>query len=181
MHTLKLIPYWSTFCFYHSTQSFWAGVYRHGTSWLGNICPLLFAKMLQILRLRGHHLCTALFRSPHIFWIGFRPGLWLGHSKTLIFFWWSHSLVDLDVCFGALSCRKMKFLFIFSFLAEARGFCSNTDWYLELFIISSTLTKAPVPAEEKHPKAWCCHHHGSLWLWCSFGDAQCCFCAKHTF
>ncbi len=125
--------------------------------------------------------CTALFRSPHRFSIGFRSGLWLGHSKTWIFFWSSHSFVDLDVCFGLLSCWKIKFLFIFSFLAEAWRFCANIDWYLELFIIPSTLTKAPVPAEKNSPKAWCCHHHASLWVWCSFGDVQCCFCAKHTF
>ncbi|KAI3352523.1 hypothetical protein L3Q82_005468 [Scortum barcoo] len=50
----------------------------------------------------------------------------------------------------------MKFLFIFSFLSfltEVGRFCANTDWYLELFIIPSTLTKAPVPAEEKQPQS----------------------------
>ncbi|XP_055080662.1 uncharacterized protein LOC129456165 [Periophthalmus magnuspinnatus] len=59
--------------------------------------------------------------------------------------------LDIDVCFGSLSCRKMKFLFIFSFLTEGRRFCANTDWYLELFIIPSTLTKVPV--QEKHPQS----------------------------
>ncbi|XP_051535119.1 uncharacterized protein LOC127429842 isoform X2 [Myxocyprinus asiaticus] len=29
------------------------------------------------------------------------------------------------------------------------GFCARFDWYLELFMIPSTFTKAPVPAEEK--------------------------------
>ncbi len=109
-------------------------------------------KRSKSVRLRGHLLCTALFRSPHRFSIGFRSGLWLGHSKTY------HLLVkpffvDLDVCFGLLLCWKMTFLFSFSFLAEAWRFCANIDWYLERFIIPSTLTKAPVPAEEKQPQS----------------------------
>lgn len=31
----------------------------------------------------AHHLCTALFRSPHRVLIVFRSALWLGYSKTL--------------------------------------------------------------------------------------------------
>ncbi len=96
-------------------------------------------KCSKSVRLQGHLLCIALFRSPHRFSVGFRSGLWLGHSKTSIYFWRSHSFVDLDVCFGLLLCWKMKFLFIFSFLAEAWRFCANIDWYLELFIIHPVL------------------------------------------
>lgn len=103
--------------------------------------------------LQGHLLCTALFRSPHRCSIWFSSGLWLGHSKTLIFFRWSHAFVDLNVCFSLLSCWKVKFLFIFSFLTEAWRFCAKIDCYLELFIIPSTLTKALVPAEEKQPQS----------------------------
>ncbi|KAI3365344.1 hypothetical protein L3Q82_010128 [Scortum barcoo] len=44
-------------------------------------------------------------------------------------------------CFSATSYQKVG------------RFCANTDWYLELFIIPSTLTKAPVPAEEKQPQS----------------------------
>ncbi len=136
-------------------------------------------KCSKSVRLRGHLLCTALFRSPHIFSIRFRSGLWLGHSKTSIFFWWSHSFVDLDVCFGLLPCWKMKFLFIF--LAEAWRFCASIDWYLKRFIIPSTLTKAPVPADEKQPQSVMllppCFTVGMVFLWwCAVF-----FCAKHTF
>ncbi len=145
MHTLKLILYWSTFWFYYTTQSFCVWIYQHGTSWLRNICPLFFAKMLQICQIARHLLCTALFRSPTDFqWDS-------GLGSGWVFFWWSHSFVDLDVCFGLLSCWKMKFLFIFSFLAEAWRFCTSIDWYMELFIIPSTLTKSPGPAEEEQP------------------------------
>ncbi len=43
-------------------------------------------------------------RSCHSISIGFKSWLWLGHSKTLILFFLSHSEVDLLVCLGSLSC-----------------------------------------------------------------------------
>lgn len=48
MHTLKLILCCNTFGFYCSTQSFWVGADQFGASWCGKICPLFFAKPLQI-------------------------------------------------------------------------------------------------------------------------------------
>ncbi|XP_051536595.1 steroid receptor RNA activator 1 isoform X6 [Myxocyprinus asiaticus] len=41
----------------------------------------------------------------------------------------------------------------YSFLADARRFCAKINWYLELFMIHSTFTKAPFPAEEKQPQS----------------------------
>ena len=35
--------------------------------------------------------------------MGFKSGLWLGHSRTFIFLFWSHSSVALPVCLGG-SC-----------------------------------------------------------------------------
>lgn len=115
--------------------------------------PLFLAKAHKSVRLQRHLMCSALFRSPHRFSIGFRSSLWLGHSKSLIFFWLSHSFVNFEVCFWSLSCWKVKSLFIFSFLAETWRFCAKIDWYLELFIMPSTLTKALVPAEEKQSQS----------------------------
>lgn len=40
-----------------------------------------------------------------------------------------------------------------SFWTEGRRFCANTDWSLELVTIAPTLTKAPVPTEEKQPQS----------------------------
>ena len=64
---------------------------------------------------------------------------------------------------------KTKFLFMFSFLAEAWRFCANIDWYLELFIIPSSLTKAPVPAEETLPQSIMlpppCFSVGMVFFW----------------
>jgi hypothetical protein len=42
--------------------------------------------------------------------IGFRSRLWLGQSKTQIFFLLNHYLVDLLECFGSLPCWKTHFL-----------------------------------------------------------------------
>lgn len=137
MQTVKLIHYWSTFWFYSSTLPFWVGVCQHGTSWLGNICPLLFAKALQHCQLARTSPVHSLFRSPQWCSLWFSSGLRLGHSKTLIFFWRSHAFVDLEGCFGSVSNWWVKFLFIFrrliSFisqiplmlwkLAADKGFC----------------------------------------------------------
>ncbi len=43
-------------------------------------------------------------RSCHSISIGFKPRFWLGHSKTLIWIFLSHSEVDLLVCLRSLSC-----------------------------------------------------------------------------
>ncbi len=166
MHTLKLIRCWSTFWFYYTTQSFWVWVYQHGTSWLRNICPLFFAKTLQICQIvRASPVHSPLQITPQIFnWIQ----VWAlaGPFQNFIIFWWSRSFVEFDVCYRLLSCWKMKFLF--SFLAEAWRFCANIDWYMELFIIPSTLTKAPVP-EEKQPQSVMllppCFTVGMVFLW----------------
>lgn len=54
----------------------------------------------RALRLGGQFLCLGLFRSPHSSLAGFRSGLWLNHSKALIFLGVSHSWVDVDASFG---------------------------------------------------------------------------------
>lgn len=85
--------------------------------------PLIFSlkKQFNSVRLPGHLLCTVL-KSPHRCLTGCRYGLWLGHSKNLVLCWWSHAFADLEVCFKLLSCWKVKFIFIFRFLAEAVRF-----------------------------------------------------------
>lgn len=70
-------------------------------------------------------------------------------------------------------CSSRLFLACICFLGESWIIWSFTDWNLELFIIPSTLTKAPVTATEKNRlKAWCCNYK----LCCSFGDEQWCVC-----
>ncbi len=55
------------------------------------------------LRFRGWRLATRTFSSLHRFSMGWRSGDWLGHSRTLMCFFLSHSFVALAVCFGSLS------------------------------------------------------------------------------
>ncbi len=40
--------------------------------------------------------------------LGFKSGLWLGHSRTVHELLWSHSFVILAVCLGSLSCWKVN-------------------------------------------------------------------------
>lgn len=82
-----------------------------------------------------------------VFFIWFRSGLWLGHSKTSIFFFWSHSFVYLDLCFGTLLCWKVKFLH----LQLSNRVCAKLDQHLKLYMIPSILIIAPVSAKEKQP------------------------------
>ncbi len=53
----------------------------------------------------------------HRFSMGLRSGDWLGHSRTLMCFFLSHSFVALAVCFGSLSCWNTHPRPIFNALA----------------------------------------------------------------
>ncbi len=69
------------------------------------------------LRFRGWRLATQTFSSLHRFSMGWRSGDWLGHSRTLMCFFLSHSFVALAVCFGSLSCWNTHSRLIFNALA----------------------------------------------------------------
>ena len=66
---------------------------------------------LQILsssvRLDGERHCTAIFKSLQRS-IGFKSGLWQGHSRTFRDWSHSHSCVVLAVCLESLSCWKLN-------------------------------------------------------------------------
>ena len=53
------------------------------------------------VRLDGEFLWTAIFKSCHIFSIGFGSGLWPSHSNTWIRFDQNHSIVALAACLGS--------------------------------------------------------------------------------
>ncbi len=63
----------------------------------------IWGVLVNRLRFRGWRLATRTFSSLHRFPIGFRSGDWLGHSRTLMCFFLSHSFVALAVCFGSFS------------------------------------------------------------------------------
>ncbi len=61
----------------------------------GGILPTHLGRIVVIQPpLEGFRAWTAFLRSCHSISIGFRSGLWLGHSKVFIVFFFSHSEVD---------------------------------------------------------------------------------------
>ena len=83
--------------------------------------------------------------------MGFKSGLWLGHSGTFTELSWSHSFDILAVCWGSLSCWKMNYRFSLRPRALWGRFSSRMSLYIAAFIFPSMLTSLPVPAAEKHP------------------------------
>ncbi len=83
--------------------------------------------------------------------IGFKSGIWLGHSRTVTELLWSHSFVILAVCLGSLSCWKVNLRPSLRSWALWRRFSSRISLYLAAFIFPSIATSRPVPAAEKHP------------------------------
>ncbi len=85
--------------------------------------------------------------------MGLRSGDWLGHSRTLMCFFLSHSFVALAVFFGSLSCWKTHPPPIFSVLAEGRRFSSNILQYMAPSIGPSVQWSRPIPLAEKQPRS----------------------------
>ncbi len=75
---------------------------------------LLFADPLQVIKVSR---LTFGNSNLHIFSMGLRSGDWLGHSRTLMCFFLSHSFVALAVCFWSLSCWNTHPRPIFNALA----------------------------------------------------------------
>ena len=94
-------------------------------------------------------LCILLFSSAHTFSMGFRSGDYDGH---LILCSANHFCVDLDICFGSLSCWKIQQRPCFSFMAGATRFRLKMSWYfMFMFMMACTLTRFPGPLEQKQP------------------------------
>ncbi len=79
--------------------------------------PFLSAEPLKLCEIGGFPPMHCLLESFHNILIGLRSGLWLSYSKTLTLFFFNHSLVELLVCLGLLSCcmthvlmRLLKFI-----------------------------------------------------------------------
>ncbi len=75
---------------------------------LGILCHSSLQILSSSVRLDGKRWWTAIFRSLQRCSIGFKSGLWLGHSRTVTELLWSHSFVILAVCLGSLSCWKVN-------------------------------------------------------------------------
>jgi len=87
-------------------------------------------------------LWTALLRSHHRNSIRLRSGVWLGHCNILILFFFSHSVINLMVFLGTLSCCMTQSLPTVS---------CQTDilWYTEEFIVDWKTARSPGPVAAK--------------------------------
>ncbi len=117
---------------------------------LGILCHSSLQILSSSVRLDGKRWWTAIFRSLQRCSIGFKSGLWLGHSRTVTELLWSHSFVILAVCLGSLSCWKVNLRPSLRSWALWRRFSSRISLYLAAFIFPSIATSRPVPAAEKH-------------------------------
>ncbi len=75
---------------------------------LGILCHSSLQILSSSVRLDGKRWWTVIFRSFQRCSIGFKSGLWLGHSRTVTELLWSHSFVILAVCLGSLSCWRVN-------------------------------------------------------------------------
>ena len=105
---------------------------------------------LQILQILRSALVDSASAHP-TFSMGFRSGDCEGHGKTFILQAVIHFCVDLEVCFGSLSCWKVQPRPILSFLEGAVRLSFNICWYLMESIIPCVLTRCPGHLEEKQP------------------------------
>ncbi len=124
---------------------------------LGILCHSSLQILSSSVRLDGKRWWTAIFRSLQRCSIGFKSGLWLGHSRTVTELLWSHSFVILAVCLGSLSCWKVNLRPSLRSWALWRRFSSRISLYLAAFIFPSIATSRPVPAAEKHPHSMMLH------------------------
>ncbi len=94
--------------------------------------PFLHPESLQIISISIHSSMTVLllFSSPHSFSVGFRSEDRDSNGKRFILCSVTHFCVYFDVCFGLLSCWKIKTWHIIRFLTEAVRFRFFICWYL---------------------------------------------------
>ncbi len=113
------------------------------------------------LRFRSWRLATRTFSSPPQIFYGIRSGDWLGHSRTLICFFLSHSFVSLAMCFGSLSCWNTHPRHIFK------------AWrYMALSIVPLRWCSCPCLLSRKHPQSIMFPPPCLMVGWCSWGHRQ---------
>ncbi len=110
IQTLYSVLSWSTFSSITALSLFRydATSFAH-LDW-GIFCHSSLQILSSSVRLDGDLRWTAIFRSLQRCSIGFKSGLWLGHSRTFTELSSSHSCVALAVYLGSLSCWKVNLL-----------------------------------------------------------------------
>ncbi len=119
--------------------------------YLGILCHSSLQILSSSVRLDGKHWWTAIFRSLQRCSIGFKSGLWLGHSRTVTELLWSHSFVILAVCLGSLSCWKVNLRPSLRSWALWRRFSSRISLYLAAFIFPLDCNQSSCPCSWKTP------------------------------
>ena len=151
IHSLCSILCWCTFGSNYSLKSFWIWCHKLAHPSLGSFAHSSLQHLSSSIRLDGKRRCTAIFRSLQRCSIGFKSGLWLGHSSTFTELSWSHSFDILPVSLGPLSCWKMNRHPSLRSRALWSRFSSRMSLYIAVFIFLYILTSLPVPATKKHP------------------------------
>ncbi len=105
----------------------------------------------------------------HRFSMGWRSGDWLGHSRTLMCFFLSHSFVALAVCFGSLSCWNTHPRPIFNALAGFNALALTVHGPVhrpfDAVQLSCPLSRKTPQSIMFPPPCW-------RWGWCSWGHRQ---------
>ncbi len=115
-------------------------------------CPTPLLQILsKSLRFRGWCLATQTFSSLHRFSWRLWSGDWLGHCRTLMCFFLSHSFVALAMCFGSLSCWNTHPRPILDALASFNALALMV--YMALYIVPLMRCSCPVPLAKKHPQS----------------------------
>lgn len=116
-----------------------------------------------------------------LFLIGLTSGLWLEHA---ILFLMPFHFVGLDLCFELLSYWKVIFSLSSAFQQRPAGyFFAKLDWYLELSMIRSILTRGLVWRDTGHSMILPppCFTMGALGdMWSHFVELCPIFQANHT-
>ncbi len=96
---------------------------------LGILCHSSLQILSSSVRLDGKRWWTAIFRSLQRCLIGFKSGLWLGHSRTVTELLWSHSFVILELRpkSSILVSSDQRILFV-TILGSFRCFLANSMW-----------------------------------------------------
>ncbi len=119
--------------------------------------------------LEGFQAWKDCLRSCQSISIGFKSGLWLGHSKTIILLFLNHSEVDLLVCLGSLSC----------YITQVRLSLRSPNWRPDI-LLQDFLIECRIHGSinyGKSSRSWSCkaapdHHTTTTMFDCSF---DCCF------
>ncbi len=97
--------------------------------------------------------------------MGLRSGDWLGHSRTLMCFFLSHSFVALVMCFGSLSCWNTIHD------PNLMPWLASMPWPWRS-IVPLMQCSCPVPLVEKHPQIILFPPPNMGWGWCYWGYRQ---------